>query len=759
MLILDVGKIRYNKKFYKTIIYTTLVLNILSYGIFPKSQSKYKEEVDNEVVYTAKLYTEERKTEEITTNKTVTITDIKLVENDYHYVSDGGNAFFEYSIPDVDSKLDFANINSNITFDYTTTNASTKGSCSVVKQVAKNEKGVIWCKGSETNSFERYGITLSINAKDTYVNRSPYLIETVNVTIKGEKSYTRSQYKTDSDRISNAVSDSKRVILSNPGDCTTFDKWLEDYDAYYAANALYYYNLDTGLNSTESFSEIEAIKKYVAMYGVNSSSCNLESLAIPGISREVVTDSTNNLKRYIYTIEDNFVGYAKTYTQSSDSKEMYFTTSDGRSFIDETDNTKWQSIFSEYLNKYYQNENPKEVADYVDILSVLQQVDDTNLLNGVLHSFKEGKVTLEPALLDYVYNNKYKAEGKVRVTILDNGSTDTTEIIELKQKMYDTFKDNLDVVYGDVYYANTIISLWTSGTNKNAEQRDLIRNAIMKYYLTSEGEYIDGLREYKPGFQNDALRFSVHVYGDGTYNWFEILPLGEVYDTNIKYYLNDNLSSTQNKQEEYLRRIDRLNKYYGINKQPSINESITYIRDENGNVTGYVQIEHLNGNIDNIRYTAYKGGDLSNYPPETASSNNIVVQDKETSTIVDKEMNDSIEEKEEEIPTVEVKDEETVTIESASADSNLSGGDKEGNKEQLNVVQEDGGLTDKTDTDDKNSDIPLDDSDATSINPATNSSGSSVQQAGAETVPSPSTNNSIESINEIQIEIPPISTQ
>ncbi len=744
MLILDVGKIKYNKKFYKAIIYTTLVLNILSYGIFPKSQSKYKEEVDNEVVYTAKLYTEEKRI--ITTDKDIEITDIKLVEDDYRYVPDAQNAFFEYSIPDAEGKLDFANINSNIKFTVTNTNGIVNGSCSVVKQVQRDSKGIVWCTGSSLAS----GVTLTINAKDTYVDSSPSKIETVNVTIKGTATYTRRAY----DEIVEAVSP-KILALNSPGDCTNFDKMLEEYDAYYAENALYWYNKDTGENSTASFSEIDAIKKYVAMYGVDSSSCNLANLDIPGISSvKVVTDVTNTLKRYVYTIEDNFVGYAKTYTQDAGSKEMYFTTSDGYSFVDETDSSKWQNIFIEYLKKFYSTENPEDIAEYVDILSVLQNpVIESEIPNGVLHTFKDGKVVIEPSLLDYIYNSKHKEEGKLRVTVLNNGSLDRDEIKEQKNKMYLTFIDNLDVVYGDSYDANTLISLWTTGTNANSEQSNLISDYITRYSLPENGMYIDGLLDYREGYFSSLYNFSVYIYSDGTYNWFEILPLGRIYDGYVLHALNLNMSEDQNKQEEYLRRIERLNKYYGIDKPASTEESITYMRDADGNITGYVRIQHLNGNINNVRYIAYEGGDPSTYPEETTTSNSNteITTDKiddEIDTTNGVGSGDS----------VDIMD-DTELKDSASADSNLSGEDKEGKQDNLvdnNEVFED--VDDKMDNDDVSPEIPLDDSDATSINP-TVSNSSSVQDAGTSSVPSPSTNNSIESINEIQIEVPPVNTQ
>lgn len=765
MLILDVGKIKYNKKFYKAIIYTTLVMDILSFGIFPKSQSKYKEDKLEKYSYSAKLYAD-KKIEEVTTDVDIVVNNIKLVEDDYRYISDSQNAFFEYQIINANHQLDFDRINENISFHYTTNKDAIKGDCSVVEyQESMDEKGIVWCPFSDTSSenanyFESTGINVSMTAEDSYVKTSTDKIETFNLHITGSKEYSSTSYRNTIKKLK----DEKVLVLYNQNNCTAFHTWLEEYYAYYIENASEYYTVTDEIKTKD----LDTIKKYIAKY-VDSTSCNLNNLNIPGIHFETITDSNSSLKRFVYTIEDNFLGYAKTFTQDASAKNMYFTTSDGQSFQEETDNAKWQSILKEYLNVIYSKENPLEIAQYIEentngILSILQNVDETNAISGITHTYQDGKVVIEPSLLDLIYNTNHRENGKVRITILGKDT-------ESKSKMYDAFKKYLDVVYKGVYDDITIKSLWyNNDSNLNLAQRTEIRNIIMN---PVNDIYVEDLYDYKDEYFSIYYKFNVHLYSDGTYNWFEILPLGGKLELDAKetyYRLNWNLSSTQNKQEEYLRRIERLNKYYGINKQASINESITYRRDSSGNIIGYVQIEHLNGDINDIRYKVYTGNDFDqNVIKETTT---ISASETETESLPKEEL-DFLEkdtmatEKVDDMLSVD-KNENTDSVESVSAPSNLQTEDYKEKKEDTDLVKDHDTIEDTLDTIETN-ESSLDDSDKTKdittlssdndtqdldSNTATNL-GADVQDIGSDTTPSPSTDNSVEtdSISEIEISI------
>lgn len=652
MLILDVGKIKYNKKFYKAIIYTTLVMDIISFGIFPKSQSKYKDELQEAVRYSTSLYAERKlepvQGEDVNIKEAdIRLIDINSPEYGYKYTSNNKNAFFEYSIPSDQFELDYEKMNENIAFTWETVNAVNgslhgDGNCSVIQyQKSKDTKGIVLCKTTQDDNdyFGKYGIKLKINAsyedvKNDYIE---YKEITTNVSVDVEGSYGAGQYQT----FIESQKEPTRIVLDSPNNkngCDAFNEWLRYYsEDYYPLFDNYYRN---------------NVVPYLAQYNISGSSCSLVNLDIPGIKYEpleIEVESSNaTLLRYAYTIKDNFLGYARTYTDGINSKAMFFTTKDGRSFssISPDESSIWETIFREYLEKLY----PNDVTDFANyiaqnngILHLLQrteyvsEVANWSDVFGIDFYPNDGNkvvISLPDNIRDEIFNETHKSEGRLRVTILN--VSDTSSVNEAY--MWTTVDRNLKKVFGGLYSEETLDSLLTLGT-VNEEQALKISDYMVSSDLTSTGESVDIV-----GLGTDAGQtFTVHVYSDGTYNWFTILPAGTTIDENtMTYTLKPNSSSvyTLNRFEGILDKIKILDKYYNISEHTSVNEGITYMY--NGNeLKGYVQISFEydnNHDVKSVIYTAYIGSiDPSVITPDEADVPTEVGSEEEAlPTVTDK---------------------------------------------------------------------------------------------------------------------------
>lgn len=800
MLILDVGKIKYNKKFYKSIIYTTLVLNIISFGIFPKSQSKFKEESKEPVVvYSTALYTKRDWVEE---KKTDTIeAQMNLIEDEDKYTSTMKSAYFEYSITSSDYTLHYEDIKDTMEISWETTNPvngqlHSGGTCNVIKyQKSDDDKGILLCRALQDDNeyFGKYGITLKISATDTDVklDYNAYKKVITDLTIEGEEIVKAGDYQTFVK--DNQKSNPTKLILDSPtstNGCDMFNEWLRYYSVdYYPSLANATHQELTGIIKSDlEFTYHSSVVPYIEKYGyTNSSSCNLTQLDIPGLNYEVVEIPVENpdtiLQRHIYTIEDNFLGYARTDTKgiSANPKEMYFSTKDGESFLQETDSEKWQKMFNEYAGKLYSTSDATELINYITnkggILQLLQQttlneaVGNYSNILGFEYYLSSNKIIIDLSIIDDIYNENHKGENKLRVTKRNTGDT-----ADDKVKMWNSFKRNILVMYGGVYDVETIESLYKTANNPNRTQMLAIYQAIINADDTDI--YVDGIQ----GLGTDTGKtFTAHIYGDGTYKWFEILPAGTRIDENTtSYTLRPNSTSVYslNRTDSILKQIQMLDAYYKVDKHTEINEDVVYLYNANKELIGYVQIEinyDSNYVVKEVIYTAYIGEfDTEVIKPPIDSD---IINDSSSDIVND---TDTIIEN----PSVDLESPKTEEVEdSVSADLDLSGEDEKGN-EQTDEVQEDNSTIEETankeefvkneedmlkndNSESTNADIPLknesdapsaddlsdDDKETTPSVEMTPDNDSGVQDLGNEDVSNTSINDSIESINEVQTEI------
>lgn len=630
MLILGLGKVKYNKKFYKAIIYTTLVMNIISFSYFPRSQSKYKDDNISKYNYSVSLYSDKvlyEREELISIN--MEESDITLYKDDT-YIPDSHNAYFEYQITHPTINLDYNKIKDNISF----TTSDSKDECAILKhQSSSTNKGIVWCKSS--NNFETRGVVLNVSVQS--YKEDPVLTDTekiiYNVDVTGTREFSSTEYKEFIPK-----KNPLKLILDSKDDCQSFKTWLEEYDTYYQTRASNAYKSATNIEvSPSSFTSILPIKRYLSTLNIDldSNTCSLEGLDNKILGMDIIENTSDTgIKSYTYTIQDNFVGYAKTYDPNNTEKKMYFSTNNEEGFIKETDNTTWDNIFNTYLNSFYSINDARDIYNYIKekggILPILKTTNGSNI-TGLINNFKLGSIELKPTFLDNVYNSIHKNEGRLRVTILGNTEAN-------KSNMYTIFKENLPIVFGDVIDEYTLISLTSEKTNSlNLSKRDDIENAIISF--NSNDVYIERLinYDYQQNSNGEYTRgFNVHIYSSTdsngiSYNWFEILPLGRYLSNNRILHQFDwiPLYDETNKLEEYLTRINQLDRYYGVKNRVPISENDEIyekeILDSSGNKIGTTIIQWITNNgYKTIQYIYYdmKSNETTSTETESTMSSN-----------------------------------------------------------------------------------------------------------------------------------------
>lgn len=544
-------KIKYNEKFYKTIIYTILIMNILSFLNITKSQSKFKEENANAYTYSLSLYNPKILEEEEAKDPIDVIlneNNINLIIDKIEYSPDSKNAFFEYIIQSDSYEFNYENIKNTINFATSLENVS----CNIIKHnESKTDKGIVLCSSIDDNiNFNNTGIILNITATDyKYEIKEDKKIKT-KLNISAQKVITANEYKT----ITNTIISDKTTMVLN--ESLSYDKFIENItiyaNNYYAQEAYKSYINDTLKEAEESDFYIDEndIINYINKY-VDENNFTLKDVNIPSINYEEVI--IGDKSRYIYKIEDNFIGYLKTYIQPTNTKILYFTTKDGRSFLDENDG-KWQEIFNEYLDYFYQDEEEKgAIKKYITsyeypngVLDLLKQKGNPfTATSRFVTNFKKGAIEIKDTIFDYIYNMEHITDENIRLEIPSNSSPIALIYI------YQAYKENLALVYKDKISQETLDSLSSKDeTNPNLDIRNIIEDKIKNPNLNSSEEVIGIIKGLG---SDDGKEFEISMYSDDKYIWFKINLLQETIsnenvDDEPSEVIDINNNSNQNKE-------------------------------------------------------------------------------------------------------------------------------------------------------------------------------------------------------------------
>ncbi len=177
---------------------------------------------------------------------------------------------------------------------------------------------------------------------------------------------------------------------------------------------------------------VTTVLEYVQTVYKNDSDLLNKNLDLKGIS--LVYDEVS--ETYTYKIEDNLVGFARTYYEKN-PRYMYFSSSNS---------TEINDAFDYYLSQNYPNlDDQKLIKDYINSFTdqgasylVLPNSDGSyNQIKGIDYFYTENRqLVFDQSILDYAYSYTKKV---IRVTY------DSSNVV-----MLNGFGENLTVLYGDV---------------------------------------------------------------------------------------------------------------------------------------------------------------------------------------------------------------------------------------------------------------------------------------------------------------------
>lgn len=468
-------KVKGNEKLYKTVIYTIVVLNILSFGNITKSESKYKEENDSVINYKTKIYTTKQELEIVDKYD-----NIDIVTNNSFANNDSNKIILKYSVLSKGYDTQKLNIESKLYY------GDTNMVCETILPT-NNDLGEITCTAPDVVDFKNF-----TNKK---------IVISGNATIENEVIDNKQEiYHL---TVNRKVIDVPIVDENNPDlpidDITQF-KYSTPLTRTLLIDVLYDYSDELYIKSHPGTDKLDVnwVNKSDIEAYINKYTCDKDE------SGEFVCDDANwtlNDKNipslnyqekdgeYFYVISDNLIGYINTYASNNTSKNMYFYTNDGSSINSEytDDSEKWGLIFEQYLEELYSKDFKDDIIDYIssgipDIDSIYDVLIKDNYSNyGLNYDSKKGQLYLSETINDYIYNFKNNKDGikGIKVSILDTTGLGTNAIRVKQNEMYKVFTDNLITVYGkeNGILSDEIINYLKTGTDISKEIRQSIKNS------------------------------------------------------------------------------------------------------------------------------------------------------------------------------------------------------------------------------------------------------------------------------------------
>ena len=610
MLILDVGKIKYNKKFYKTVIYTTLILNIFSYGIFPKSQSKYREEL--EYKYAVNLYREKQTAPSEIVNLKPNIS-AWLIEDDYRYQSYGDVAYFYYKIDATEHGFVVGGVNTGLPSTISVENsgqltvsavtnsqyvAAVTGeiTCKVLdiqRTAADDDKGIIGCKFANpenTKKFVETGIKLNVEAKNGvyYKDNVRYNVDKTAITstaIIGHVDYFNSVERIRKSNNKVLVREKVLDLMNKADDCNEFKTFVYQYGMYYKGEANKNYNVPSDkLNYNEITNQLYS---YVG-YDERSNVCNKDISRLgKGIVYEEINVDASFPVRYAYKVEDNFVGYALTKYRfnGSDTQrhQMYFSNKDGKMFTGSEEKSYYDDVLDYYLNNYYSTDDAAAVRAYVakvtgngGILDILKTTVE-NPYPGIYHDILRNGIRISE---DYVYN---LSSSRIRV----------------KFKSPDMVSDLVSGLKRHMSL-NTVNSMLAPEDPNNPAPENREKGLALDAQFFGRGTirpagYTQTFELKQVGDDGSVTgkNYTLTITSDGTYYWVDINLQPNASTIEYELYSSDSGESVLEK----IQSLDK--KYFGEIKHTVISKNpVDIIDSETDTKVGSVEIEFIPDSAD-----------------------------------------------------------------------------------------------------------------------------------------------------------------
>jgi len=504
----------------KVALYIILVLSFINLNVYPESHSKYITSKNDALIYNTNLYQLNQGS----------VLDINLIHKENSYISDHKTAYLKFSFN-----------HSNVVTDDTRDryNIIIPDSCSIVKITTqaekknKKKKRITYYNYIEREEDKNNTVILKCTLKDSEGNLNSEIIneqdelrvpvtieEVVGTGTKEEKftymkgTYIKADYHKDyptppikDDNVNTEVEILKlpaEVIIENenPVEIVNYDyfkEWLENY-----AKQTNYYDL---------------ITEYVSKGYPNKESILKTNPEYPGIIIKRHETEDNEIF-YEYQIDENLIGYARTYqvkdnfSNKNKLNYMYFSSEK---------KDKLEEALKFYL-KNYAYSPPEDKEKYESVVNYIENeggissiILSDNKINGLTYNKNLSQITLMESILDHIYNKEHKEDKKIRI------SFDTI------LNMRDVFRNNIDIVFGGT---NGIVSQEAiKALNSNSGISSSISSAVIKNNTnlpTAAKAFNDYFTIYD---STNEYYLLINVYSDGqNYNYVTINKIDYDYD-------------------------------------------------------------------------------------------------------------------------------------------------------------------------------------------------------------------------------------
>lgn len=423
------------KKINKVLLYTLLVFSIFTFSGYPKSFSKYIKEDDNALIYHVSIEALNKGD-----NDSLALTNSSTYKE--------ANFSFNFSQSELfNNTIDKSQIY----------NISVNNSCTITN-IDTNAKVVI--NGSTAT------LTYSKKGTDNIIVDYTCLVDDIKTTID-EVIYIESSI----DVKEKFMPENKSYNYTNGSLIISLDDYLERYplpDGVISADKKTF-TLPKVVNN--KYEKVNAwLNEYIKTYGSDYSVTTLAYFKTlypnedaifldKGLKGIVITETIDN---YIYTIDDNFIGYARTYeNREIIPNYLYFST---------TDVTLTSEAFEYYLNTYtYPGETEKinRIINYVNLnggissIMVPDALGNYKTIPGLYYS--DNQVLVENNIMDYIEIFETKI---IKITITDMFSMYSV-LVNTLQSVYDFISiDTYNKIIAD---GNVINSVTMNNTDSYSE--------------------------------------------------------------------------------------------------------------------------------------------------------------------------------------------------------------------------------------------------------------------------------------------------
>ena len=541
-----------NKKVNKIIIYTLIVFGISSFSCFPKSYSKYIKEETPIRYYVGidKLYIGEIETIRLSSSTS------------YEYVQHEFSFNRSQSMKDYDTRQEIIIEIAEPTCEIT--NVSSKGSVTKNNNIATitySPSDPIDDKISVNYRCRVNDITITENEIDYIASNvliyDQFLPSNENyLYLKGKFKELLSTYKFNHPEPSTELTfDSRNLVI--PASYT--DSKYEAFKNWLIAE----------YGSTHNNQYDQEILKYVRKVYNSDSDITDVSKNLKGLSVRYDQDSDS----FIYQIDDNFIGYARTYYAYEGPgiflKAVFINNSLNDSELNE--------MFESYLQEY-STYNPNQI----DI--IMNYISHYGSLNYIIKPETDGSYKTIPG---FEYNSgtqEIQIEDSLYYIALSHHDKKIYIKRALASEMYFFYKKVLPVAYRDLPV--DMLNLLKSNSN--------ILKTVMKYTDSNPDEF----SEYfvvKNNETNDYVLVNIYSIISEGMNCVEVIELGNK-PSNIEMTKVDNklnVTVTLDNQDTDVAKtnltdiVTKLDSYFGTNYKNEIDDSL-FIGNSTTNITSVI---------------------------------------------------------------------------------------------------------------------------------------------------------------------------